>query len=157
MKLAQKIGTYNYSIEVEEYCAIFSSKPKTKARSEEVEREFEKIDKKLIDRVVSTVKTYRVSELEDLLRSEDEDLEIDKLPSNAIIIDLRSEDKYRSWHIPGAINAKPEDIEKIIDKYGRDKVYILYCSGTLLSKYLVRRLRKLGINAYSVDLRKLKI
>ncbi len=157
MKIAQKIGTYNYSIEVEEYCAIFSSKPKTRAKPEEVEREFEKIDKKLIDGIVSNVRIYKVSELEDLLRGEDKDLEIDYLPSNAIIIDLRSEDKYRSWHIPGAINIKPEDIEKIIDKYGKDKTYILYCSGTLLSKYLVRKLRRLGINAYSLNLRKLKI
>jgi rhodanese-related sulfurtransferase len=78
------------------------------------------------------------------------------LEKKAVFIDARPSSDYRSGHIPGALNAPPDDLAahlheiRTILKTG--KIMIVYCTGLdcPLSAYLVRRLRSLGMTEVKV-------
>jgi thiamine biosynthesis protein ThiI len=46
-----------------------------------------------------------------------------------VVVDLRDEESYRRWHLPGAVRADPEDVLSLVDRMGRDKTYVFYCYG----------------------------
>lgn len=155
IKIAKKIGTYEYSKNVEEFCAIFSSKPKTKSNPDEVNKEFSKIEY-IINDLINNMKIYTLNEIEHIIKSfelHDEEIEIEKIPENAILLDLRDEKSFNQWHLPGAINVKIEDIDKVIEQFGKNKTYVLYCKTSLLSRYLASYLRSKGVKAFSLKLK----
>jgi thiamine biosynthesis protein ThiI len=153
VKIAQRIGTYEASVKMPEYCAVFSRKPRKWARREEVEE----IDLALYDALAEVVNSARVVKkraLEDFVKSlsPPRDLEIDAPPSDAVVVDLRDEEAYRRWHLPGAIRTDVDDVLTLVDKLGRDKTYVIYCYSGGLSLDVAESLRKIGIKAYSLRL-----
>ncbi|ARM74904.1 tRNA uracil 4-sulfurtransferase ThiI [Acidianus manzaensis] len=137
-KLAQKIGTFDLSTKVPEYCALFSHKPRTKASIKDIEY----IDKELdgiIQEILSQNETIKT-----------ENVFIDKIPENAIVIDLRNENDYKKSHIPNSIRIDPKDVfEYIIKTRDKNSTYVLYCYNGVMSGDLAYRLRKMGYNAYA--------
>lgn len=81
-----------------------------------------------------------------------QDLEIGEFPPDAVVVDLRDEESYRRWHLPGAVRADPDGVLSLVDRMGRDKTYVFYCYGGGLSLDVAEGLRKLGIKAYSIRL-----
>ncbi|MGC8542719.1 MAG: tRNA uracil 4-sulfurtransferase ThiI [Vulcanisaeta sp.] len=161
MEYAKMIGTYEESMRTEEFCAIFSEKPKTKVSPEELNAEAAKLSPGLIDELLSTMIILRVSSAVNVINAlsqglGDSDLEVNDIPSNAVIIDLRSRDDYEAWHYPGAINVSPEELMKVVDSLGRDKTYVLYCSKGLTSRWGALELRRLGIKAFSISIDRLR-
>jgi thiamine biosynthesis protein ThiI len=153
VKLAQRIGTYELSTKLPEYCAVFSRRPKKWATREEVE-EIDLAIRDAVEEVVKSVKMLRKRELDEYIKSltPPQDLEIGELPPDAVVVDLRDEESYRRWHLPGAVRADPEDVLPLVDRMGRDKTYVFYCYGGGLSLDVAESLRKLGIKAYSIRL-----
>ncbi len=62
--------------------------------------------------------------------SVDEAYEIFKSDKNYLFIDVRSEDKYKSGHIEGAINIPSTEIENRLDEIPVDRPIIVYCDCT---------------------------
>ncbi len=156
VRIAEMIGTYECSKEVEEFCAIFSAKPRTRASPEELDDEMKKIDASIVDKLASSIKRYSLRDAKALIESFDRrlDLEIDHVPENSIVLDLRDEEKYREWHVKGAIRVDLHEVENVVQKLGTDKTYVLYCSSGITSKYVASILRSRGIRAYSLNLRR---
>jgi thiamine biosynthesis protein ThiI len=145
---AREIGTYEASARVKEYCGAFSEHPKTRAKLEEVEREETKLDPSLLDRALGNVRIHDLRNIS--LEESFERLEVDEPPSGAVIIDLRSEEKVKSWSLPGSIRL---DFDKLVEGlYALDptKKYVLLCDEGALSLEAAYVLRKLGIEAYSL-------
>ena len=70
--------------------------------------------------------------------------ELKKIPG-AVLLDVRTEDEYRTGHIPGGINIPVErmaDIEKIVDD--RDTPVFIYCLRGTRSRRAAGILRNLG-------------
>jgi thiamine biosynthesis protein ThiI len=145
---AREIGTYEASARVKEYCGAFSEHPKTRAKLEEVEREEAKLDPSLLGRALGNVRIHDLRNIS--LEESFERLEVDEPPSGAVIIDLRSEEKVKSWSLPGSIRL---DFDKLVEGfYALDptKKYVLLCDEGALSLEAAYVLRKLGIEAYSL-------
>ncbi|MFN3803682.1 MAG: THUMP domain-containing protein [Pyrobaculum sp.] len=151
VKLAQKIGTYPQSTRVQEYCAIFSRKPRKWASREEIEE----IDLAVYDAVKEAAVSARIirkKELPEVIESltPPPDLEVTEPPPGAVVVDLRDVESYTKWHLPGAIRAELDKILELVDKYGRDKTYVFYCYSGGLSLDVAESLRKLGVRAFSL-------
>ncbi len=159
MDYARRIGTYEESMRTEEFCAIFSEKPRTRVTIDELDGEFKKLDQSLINNLLNSIVTLRASAADkvvDELMLGTSDVEIDHVPENAVVIDLRSRSEYEAWHYPGAVNVDVDELVSTAEAMGRDKVYVLYCSRGLSSRWGALELRRLGFKAFSIDINRLR-
>lgn len=148
VSIAREIGTYEASARVKEYCGAFAERPRTRAKLKEVEREESKLDPMLLERALTNVKVYDLKTVS--VEEATEDLEVKDPPSDAVIIDLRSEKKCKSWSVPGSIRI---DFDRLIEgaaSLDPDKTYVLVCEEGALSSEAAYILRKLGFKAYSL-------
>ncbi|MEZ0319976.1 MAG: tRNA uracil 4-sulfurtransferase ThiI [Pyrobaculum sp.] len=149
--LARRIGTFDASVKVPEYCAIFSRRPRKWARREEVE-EIDLAIGDVVKEVTNSVKMIRKTELDNYINSlkPPEDLEVETPPPGSVVVDLRDAESYAKWHLPGAVRADLEEVPDLVDKLGRDKTYVFYCYSGGLSLDVAESLRKVGVRAYSL-------
>ncbi|WP_243665541.1 tRNA uracil 4-sulfurtransferase ThiI [Vulcanisaeta sp. JCM 16159] len=83
MDYARRIGTYEESMRTEEFCAIFSEKPRTRVTIDELDSEFRKLDQSLINNLLNSIVTLRASaagKVIDGLMLGASDVEIDHVP-----------------------------------------------------------------------------
>lgn len=144
----RRIGTYEISAAVAEYCAIVPRHPATRASLEKVLSEEEKLDLSVLEWAIAERRVFSLRDLdpEELASPE---MEIEEIPEGAVVIDLRSAASYRTWHYPGAIYM---DFFKALRDYAtldRDDTYVLYCELGLKSAHLAERMRQAGFRAFS--------
>lgn len=143
---SRKIGLYELSSKVAEACVIAPHRVVTTSSPEEVLSQVQRIDLSIVDRAISNIRIL------DLLGSKPEDViapdevEIDFIPSGAIILDLRSEIERMEKPIPGALPYHEIEPEKL----PRDSVLVLVCETGNVSYMMAKMLRDLGIKAYSL-------
>jgi thiamine biosynthesis protein ThiI len=144
---ARRIGTYEISAAVDEYCALAPRHPATRAPLEIVLKEEEKLDHTVLEQAIHG---RRILDL----KSHDPDefaapeIETQEIPPGAVIIDLRSPSAYRAWHYPDAIYL---DFFKALKEYAtldRKRTYVLYCELGLKSAHLAERMREAGYRAF---------
>ena len=73
---------------------------------------------------------------------------------SVILIDVRSKQEYKEYHLKGAINIPLYNLKNDIIKYVRNKedILILYCSSGYRSKKAEDLLRRLGyLNIYTLQ------
>jgi NADPH-dependent 2,4-dienoyl-CoA reductase/sulfur reductase-like enzyme/peroxiredoxin family protein/TusA-related sulfurtransferase/rhodanese-related sulfurtransferase len=70
--------------------------------------------------------------------------------NNSLIIDVRPEDMFNLWHIPGAINIPHGKLRKELDKLPKDKDIYLYCKVGFTSYLSYRLLKQKGFGANNV-------
>lgn len=145
--LARRIGTYEYSAAVAEYCAILPKRPVTAASLSDVLAEEEKLDMELLNRALEEMRVY---DLRRVVLSELElpAIEIEEIPDGAVVIDLRSPQSYQAWHYPGAIFKDFLTALKEYPAWDRTKVYVLYCELGLKSAHLAEQMRQAGFQAF---------
>lgn len=108
-----------------------------------------KIKDKLKNSLKRTTKNYRTSK--NISINEAKQI-IDTSP-NAILIDVRSIQEYKEYHINGAICIPHYEIQGRIDKEvpNKDTVVILYCQSGIRSKKALEVLSKKGYkNIYHI-------
>jgi len=72
---------------------------------------------------------------------------------NGVLIDVRSNQEYEEWHLPGAICISLYDITTVIQQIIPDKkaAIIVYCSSGIRSKQAQEKLEQLGYkNVYNL-------
>lgn len=143
--LARRIGTYEYSVTISEYCALVPQGPATAASLKAVLAEEEKLDLSVLERAFETMRTYDLRALGAL---EPPQIEIEEVPSDAIVIDLRSPQSYRAWHYPGAIFRDFASALKEYPSWDKSKIYVLYCEVGLKSAHLAELMRQEGFTAF---------
>lgn len=145
--LARRIGTFEASAGVAEYCALAPKDPETHAAIARVLEAEEGLDSARLETLVEerTVLDLRALDLERLRAP---DLEIDTIPDGAVVVDLRTPQAYRSWHLPGA---ERRDYAEAVGHPGRfepGRVHVFYCEVGLKSAHLAELLHARGIVAY---------
>ncbi len=151
---AREVGTYEYSCQVAEYCAIFSTKPKTWSTPEEVELEFNKV-RHIVDVVltekVTIVSGSEITGLISALEPRIRELDIREVPTGAVVLDVRVR-KVPRLRLNGVevVETTLDEVFNVVSRYGKDKIYIIYCTSPLVSRHIALKLRELGYKAYSL-------
>jgi thiamine biosynthesis protein ThiI len=143
---ARRIGTFDLSKVVGEYCDLVPRNPATSASLEAILEEESRLDLTLLDRCTDerTVMDLRATDVEQI---EIPDLEIDGIPEGAIVIDLRSKAEFDSWHCEDALWLDFAHAMKSYPSFDRGKTYVLYCEFGLKSAHLAEYMRKEGFDA----------
>lgn len=145
--LARRIGTYEYSVTVAEYCAILPKRPATAASLADVLAEEEKLDMSLLEQALATMRSYDLRRW-GLSALELPALEIEEILSDAVVIDLRSPQSYRAWHYPGAIFKDFGSALKEYPSWDKSRVYVLYCEIGLKSAHLAELMHHAGFTVF---------
>jgi thiamine biosynthesis protein ThiI len=147
--LARRIGTAELSAVVGEYCSLVPRRPATAARLDVVRAQEARMDPAVLERAVAQrqVLDLRALDPEAALLPE---LEIDRVPDDACVLDLRSRAEYRHWHYPGAVQL---DFAQALDAYpsfSKDQTYVLYCEYGLKSAHLAELMQHANLRAYHI-------
>jgi tRNA uracil 4-sulfurtransferase len=147
MDLARRIGIYDLSAAVAEYCDLMASKPATRAALRDVLRDEAALDLARLDALVDSRRVF------DLRRVDPDGLdaripEIGEIPPGAAVIDLRSANAYRSWHYPGALHLDLPRALSAFPAFARDHAYVLVCEVGLKSAHLAEKMREAGFEAF---------
>ncbi len=145
--LARKIGTYDLSKTVGEYCALVPRKPATQAKLETVLHEEERIPEDPLPAAVAARTVFDVRSLDDAV-FDDGGLAVESLPKHAVLIDLRSIAQFRSGHHPGALHLDFASALAAYPGFDRAKRYVLSCEYGLLSAQLAEIMRREGFRAH---------
>ncbi|MDH3519556.1 MAG: tRNA 4-thiouridine(8) synthase ThiI [Myxococcales bacterium] len=144
---AGRIGTFELSKVIREYCALVSRRPATRAGLGVVEREEAKLDPAVLERAIDSrsVVDLRELALESLERPE---ISVERLPEKAVLIDLRPLEQYRSGHHPDALHLDFARALEAFPEFERGHTYVLSCEFGWLSAHLAQRMRRAGFDAY---------
>lgn len=151
--LARRIGTFPETSRGE-FCSLFAIHPITKPTVDELEADMVNFDflEDLVesDLVIkgSGIRSY----LEEMGRN---DTEINELPENSIVVDLRVKEKFDQWHYPDSVNMDLQAVEKMVEQH-EDKTYVFYCTKGLQSAYAASMARKAGRDAFYIAEDKLR-
>jgi tRNA uracil 4-sulfurtransferase len=146
LELARRIGIYELSAAVAEYCDLMPPKPATRAGLGEILRDEAALDFDRLERLVDARRIFN-------LRTVDPESlapqvpEVEQVPPQATVIDLRSVNAFRSWHWPGALHLDLPHALAAYPSFARDRPYVLVCEVGLKSAHLAEKMREAGFEA----------
>ncbi len=146
--LADHVGTGAISATVDEYCALVPRKPATAATHEAIAHEEARIDPALLERAVAERAVFDLRVLDPEAMAVP-GLEVDTIPADAVILDLRSKAAFAGWHWPGSLHLDFAHALAAYEKFDADKRYVLVCEFGLKSTHLAEKMRALGLEAWS--------
>jgi tRNA uracil 4-sulfurtransferase len=146
--LSRRIGTYGISSRVKEYCAIAPGNPVTGARMDVTDHEDARLDPTVLERAVADRRVLDLRELgmADLVEPY---VFTETIPEDAVILDVRSEDEWETWHYPGAEQRDLWELLAGIRKLDRDRLYVVYCGVGLQAAHLAEQMQREGLEAYA--------
>lgn len=145
--IAGRIGTYDLSRVVGEYCAMVPRRPATAADLHAVEEEEAKLDPALLEAAVEARHVYDLRSLDVDTLGEPE-IEIDRVPEGAVVVDLRSKPEYETWHLEGALRLDFAHALEAFPSFDAARTYVLYCEYGLKSAHLAELMRGRGFDAH---------
>lgn len=146
MKLARRIGTYQLSEGVPEFCALSLSKPLVASRRGRIDREEQQLDASLLERAVAEAREIDLVGLtEDDLT--EPDVLTDTIAADAEVIDCQPPRRFRDWHLPGAVNYPPDELARRYESLPKDRSYLLYCLRGANAPVLAERMQRAGLDA----------
>ena len=124
---ARKIGTHLLCEHIQEYCSLSKSKPVTGASISSVDHFENDLPDNIVEETSKATKTVKILDLnhQELVTQY---LYTEEIEENAILIDCRTKDEYKTWHYPGALYL---DLSHLIAAYkslDKSKTYVLYCA-----------------------------
>jgi thiamine biosynthesis protein ThiI len=144
--LSRRVGTHDLSAHVGEYCALVPKRPATRSNLAQIEAEEARLDPQVLERAVAERSVFDLRTL-DLAAMDRPELQIDHVPEDAIVLDLRSKAAYQGWHYPGALFLDFANALRVYGQLDRGKRYVLYCEFGLKSGHLAELMQREGIPA----------
>ena len=148
---SREIGLYEYSKIVEEVCALVEERPVIHADPEVAEEEESKLDMSLVEEAISEMVKYDLRRIEPFQVPMEDTyaVEPDKIPEDALIVDIRGSFSYMLGHIPGSVNMKVDELLGKADEFRREgRKIVVVCPVGLDSVEVVYRLREMGVESY---------
>jgi thiamine biosynthesis protein ThiI len=146
---SRRIGTYDLSARVREYCSISTGRPATAASPKSVRREEMGLDPAVLESSLASSKLFDLRGM-DMAEVAGESVFVDMVPEGAVVIDTRSPESYRVWHWQGAEHRDYSELMTDFGHLSRDAVYVLYCEIGLKSARVAEQMQRSGYEAYSV-------
>jgi len=146
IRLSRKIGIYEESSKVTEYCAIAMGIAATRVNESLFLEEFEKSGvKEAIEESVKEMLEFDMRKTSTIELLPRETLEIDFIPDNAIVIDMRSDSEKEKAPLPHTI-----DLSSIKEEDLKGKTIVVICDHGDVSLTLAQLLREKNVYAYSL-------
>lgn len=146
LAIAKRIGSYELSKRVGEYCAMVPRRPATQATLATIQKEERGLDAALLHQALEERGVLDLREL-DLDVLDAPELEIDEISPDATVLDLRSKAAYQSWHYPEALYLDFAEALRAFEHFDRDRKYVLYCEFGIKSAHLTELMRDAGFEA----------
>jgi tRNA uracil 4-sulfurtransferase len=148
VQLTRRIGTHDISAKVKEYCAIAPGHPVTSATTTATRREESKLDLGVLEAAIDSRRTIDLHAITtaDIV---DSYLLTDRIPSDAVILDIRPEADWGAWHYPGAQRMDSWEVTATPSRLDRDRKYVLYCNANSQAAVLAEELQRRGFEAYA--------
>lgn len=153
--LARKIGTEDLARSMPEYCGVISRKPTVKAVLSKVLENEQQFDAAILDTVVYDAKVLDIRTIDYQLQQTVEVIaELDKLPPNAVILDIRSPEETEI--APLEITGWPVKelpffrLASAFAQLDQQKQYYCYCSKGVMSRLQAVLLKDLGYQNVAV-------
>ena len=149
---ARKIGTFNNDSS-DEFCALFSEKPITRIKREELVEDLERL--KSYDPIREEIVEIKGTEIDSYLDSIGKDnariRKPEEMPEGSLIIDVRDRLSYKAWHPENALNITYRTLNGIMDQIDKQKPIVFFCKKGLQSANYAGKMRKLGYQAFYTD------
>ena len=149
---ARKIGTFNNDSS-DEFCALFSEKPITRIKREELVEDLERL--KSYDPIREEIVEIKGTEIDSYLDSIGKDnariRKPEEMPKGSLIIDVRDRLSYKAWHPENALNITYRTLNGIMDQIDKQKPIVFFCKKGLQSANYAGKMRKLGYQAFYTD------
>lgn len=146
IELSRRIGTHDLSAKVGEYCALVPSRPATRTTVARIEAEEQGLDPRILERAIAERSVFDLRTLE-LSSLERPDIQIEHIPDDAIVLDLRSKAAFQGWHYPDALFLDFANALRVYAELDPAKRYVLYCEFGLKSGHLAELMQRAGIQA----------
>ncbi len=144
--LARKVGTYELSAKVPEYCALQGRAPATAARAADLDAAEQSLD---LDAFTAAVAESPKLDLRVRRPAVSADpLALDHVPEGAVVIDLRSPAAFAAWHYPDAIRMDYVEALRAHAHVDASPTYLVCCEVEFKSADLAERLRGAGRRAH---------
>ena len=102
--LARRIGSYDLSASVPEYCALQGRGPAIAATTDELDRAEEALDLRgFVDSLADAPRLDLRGRTRRGQAAAEASLAVSEVPESAVVIDLRSSAAFATWHYPGAL------------------------------------------------------
>ena len=147
---AQRIGTYEASAAVPEYCALVQRRPATRAQRGRLEEIDVAMGSEALERAFELRDVYELAEL-DLTAISRSELGIGEVPAGATVLDLRPVPLYRSWHYPDALCLDFRQALSVWHEMDREQDYLLYCEIGLKSALLAEKMHDAGFRVHHFE------
>ncbi|HET8656257.1 MAG TPA: tRNA uracil 4-sulfurtransferase ThiI, partial [Longimicrobiaceae bacterium] len=148
IETSRRVGNFEISSGVKEYCAIAPGNPVTHATPRSAQAEEAKLDPAVLRRAVEATREIDLRALSaaDLVESY---LYIDQLPEGAVVVDVRGEQEWEAWHRPGAIRLEPWEIAGRLKEFDPERTYVLYCDVGMQAAFAAEQMQRAGLEAYA--------
>jgi len=145
---ARRIGVHDAAEQVPEFCGLAGGKPVTRTTAEKLDRQRRSLGTGLLEKLTSS---RRSPDLREFLAAPagDDTVQLPFVPEGAVLLDLREEEAYESWHPPDAVHVP---FETAAEQYGalpREPTWVLYCEVGLKSAFVAEKMRAAGFDAHS--------
>ena len=143
----QRIGTFELSKVVGEYCAMVPRKPATRAALRAIEEQESRLEPGLVEKVAAERSVLDLRAI-DLASLDVPGLAIDRPPPGARLVDLRPLEQYRAQHHPEALHLEFAKALEAYPSFDRSAVYVLSCEFGLMSAHLAELMRREGFRVH---------
>ena len=150
VELARRVGTYELSAKVPEYCALHGRGPAIAARAADLDAAERALD---VEAFVASVADSPRLDLRSRRRPASaaggsEPLALDFVPDDAVVLDLRSPGAFAAWHYPGAVRMDYSEALRAYPHVDPARAYLVCCEVEFKSADLTERLRAAGRRAH---------
>ncbi len=148
IELSRRVGTFEISSRVKEYCAIAPGNPVTHARRSLTQEEEGRLDLEVLARATAARRVIDLKEVNaaDLVEAY---LFTDSVPVGARVLDVRDQEEWDEWHFEGAERHDFWELSADLSKLDRDATYVLYCGASVQAAQLAEQMQRSGIEAYA--------
>jgi len=151
MREAERIGTYELSSRVKEYCAIAPHQARTRARFEEIADAERELDPGLAQRLAEAGEQLGLRDAPQPWELMDDDaLETAEIPPGAPVLDIRTPEEKAAIPLEGTIALSPGELLAFVRSEPAWREFVILCDNGTLSRDLAAELREEGYNALSV-------
>lgn len=144
---ARRIGLHDIAAANPEYCALDAGKVVTRIQPATLDEAVARLDLELLDTLLEARRTVPLTALDTLLEAPS--LEIDHVPPQATVLDLRPSDAYEGWHLPEALHLPFEVALAALERLPADRHYVVVCEVGLKSAFVAERLHERGVRAHN--------
>ena len=146
--ISRKIGTYEFSAKINEYCQLLPQKPSTACSVKKSRIEESKIDLSILEKAVTEARYIELNKVKFENLAKDYVM-VNEVDDDAIVVDIRPCDLFEDWHYPGAQNIEAYEIFEDAKVLEKSKKYVLYCPVGMQSAVAAEKMQAKGYDVYS--------